>query len=267
MNTEDLGRLHETLIEILDEIVRICDTNGLNYCLIGGTLIGAVRHQGFIPWDDDVDIVMPRPDYERFCEICETDLSPKYYLHSLKTDKNYWLPFIKVRKHNTVFIEDSLPFNPEMNGIFVDIFPQDYSNHIDSIGQTLKCKAVKAIRRVIACKHINKSPDDFLTKVCYFLSYPISVKSLLILCDKIMMLSNKTRTPKYFVNYATTYAIKNEIMPIESYLPYKKLSFEGKLYNVPCEYVYNLTRVYGDYMKLPPLEKRVTHSPRRLEFE
>lgn len=95
----------------------------------------------------------------------------------------------------------------------------------------------------------------------------MSVKSLLIICDAIMRLSNWLPNPKYLVNYATSYGIINEIMPVESYLPYKKLTFEGKLYNVPCKYEYNLTRVYGDYMKLPPLEKRVTHSPRRLEFE
>ncbi|MBR5060749.1 MAG: LicD family protein, partial [Prevotella sp.] len=88
MNKEQLNKLHTIEIEILDEIVRICDKHNLRYCLIGGTLLGAIRHKGFIPWDDDLDIAMPRKDYEIFINLCHTELKNQYYLHNEVSDKD-----------------------------------------------------------------------------------------------------------------------------------------------------------------------------------
>ena len=101
--TTVLQSLQKVEIEILDEIDRICRMNNINYCLVGGTLLGAVRHGGFIPWDDDVDVAMPRNDYERFMDVCKSELSDDFYLHSIKTDKTYWYPFIKIRKKHRKF--------------------------------------------------------------------------------------------------------------------------------------------------------------------
>lgn len=267
INPQEISRLHETLVSILDEIVRICETFNLRYCLIGGTLIGAVRHNGFIPWDDDLDIVMPREDYDRFCELCKSELSDGFQIHSLETDPNYCLQFIKIRKKGTTFIESDSFVEFNMNGIFVDVFPQDYSNHISSPGQVARNKAIKAIRRIISCKVRKTFPDDTLTRCLYFFLRGCSIPSLVKLSTSIMVSKNRIKNPKYLVNYATLYDIKNEILPVSSYLPYKKLSFEGKMYNVPNDYELNLRSVYGDYMKLPPIEKRVTHKPKVLEFE
>lgn len=127
-----LQDLHKVEIEILDEIDRICRKNNINYCLVGGTLLGAVRHGGFIPWDDDLDVAMPRNDYEKFIDVCKNELSDDFYLHSIETDKTYWLPFIKIRKKYTIFEEKNIAGLGCKTGIYVDIFPLDDAIVIDS---------------------------------------------------------------------------------------------------------------------------------------
>ena len=97
MEQKILNRLHEEMIRIYKEIARICDKHNLTYFVVGGTLLGAVVHKGYIPWDDDLDIAMPRDSYDRFIEICKTDLDEKFYLHCIDTDEKYWLSFAKVR--------------------------------------------------------------------------------------------------------------------------------------------------------------------------
>jgi len=125
MNANQLKRLQNIEYEILQEIVRICEKNNLSYFLIGGTLLGAVRHKGFIPWDDDLDIAIPRKDYEKFLKICQTQLNSDYFLHCNKTDPDYWLPFAKVRKKNTLFDEKSITSIETHKGIYNDVFPLD----------------------------------------------------------------------------------------------------------------------------------------------
>ena len=102
---ETLTKVHEIELELLNEFVRICDKHNLTYFLVGGTLLGAVRHSGFIPWDDDIDVGMPRVDYDKFINIAKNELKNDYLLDSVETDKNYFLPFAKILKRNTLFIE------------------------------------------------------------------------------------------------------------------------------------------------------------------
>ena len=121
-----LNKLHSIQVEILDEIIRICDSNNLDYYLIGGTLLGAIRHKGFIPWDDDLDIAMPRDAYDKFISLCYSELSDDYILDSFKNNSGYWLPFIKIRKKNTIYEEKAISAKRNIpKGVWVDIFPLD----------------------------------------------------------------------------------------------------------------------------------------------
>lgn len=105
MDRKTLRKVQLTQLEILKEVDRICTKHGIKYWLSGGTQLGAVRHNGFIPWDDDLDIDMMREDFNRFLKIARTELQESYYLQDWFTEKAYGLPFAKIRKNNTLFVE------------------------------------------------------------------------------------------------------------------------------------------------------------------
>ena len=123
-----LEKLHKVEIEILDEFVRICNKYNLEYYLIGGTMLGAVRHQGFIPWDDDIDVGIMRKDYDLFIKYAREELGDKYYLDCYETNKEYYLPFAKIRKNNTIFNEQVSAHLNNHKGIYIDIIPVSYTH-------------------------------------------------------------------------------------------------------------------------------------------
>ena len=106
MDKDILQKLKEEQLKVLDYIVKVCEENSLEYFLIGGTLLGAVRHRGYIPWDDDLDLAMPRKDYEKFIKIFLNQDNGKYILDTNNHSKYYWLPFLKVRNKNTIYQEN-----------------------------------------------------------------------------------------------------------------------------------------------------------------
>ena len=126
-NGQYLSKLHRDILLIMDEVHRICTTHHLKYYLCAGSLLGAIRHNGFIPWDDDLDIMMPRSDYEKFITLSSSVLGDKFYLDWITTNPSYSRAFSKVCLKNTLFQENP-GTNEKMNtewGIFIDIFPID----------------------------------------------------------------------------------------------------------------------------------------------
>ena len=121
-----MRKVQLTQLEIAKEIKRVCEENDIRYFLADGTFLGAVRHKGFIPWDDDMDFGMLRADYEKFCRIAPSKLKPEYCLQTWYTDPNYSLPFGKVMKRGTVYLESKKTRRLKENGFYVDIFPYDY---------------------------------------------------------------------------------------------------------------------------------------------
>lgn len=266
MESEDLKKLHATEVEILQEAVRICEDHKLTYFLIGGTLLGAVRHKGFIPWDDDLDIAMPRDDYERFVSICKEELSKQYILHNHITDSRYWLAFAKIRKNGTVFDEQELFHIKTHKGIFIDIFPLDNANKQNSIFQDIQAFISKRISAILLRKRgIGVREPSLKMKIALLLLKPIRMHTLSAVQQKIMKL-NKDDNSGYFVNLSSSYNYIKQTIPKEKYFPPVKIEFEGKMYNAPSDYDYILKRIYGDYMQLPPPEKRITHNPVRIEL-
>jgi len=260
----ELNQLHNTQIEILDEIVRICEKHKLTYYLVGGTLLGAVRHKGFIPWDDDLDIGMPRKNYEKLKKICKKELNKNYYLQDISTDKEYWQCFLKIRKNNTLFDETMIENIDTHKGIFIDIFPYD---NLDKIGFIYKCKwsifqnllnFSLYYRGILKKDRVN---HKFLCKLCSV----FGMNNILKFCTSWMK-KYKNEDSKYLVVYPGSYGTERERFEREWILPTKKIEFENKMYSCPNNIDAVLKNVYGDYMKLPPVEKRVTHLPKKIIF-
>lgn len=270
LEEKKLRRLQLTELEILKEVSSICEKYNLEYYLIGGTLLGAVRHKGFIPWDDDLDIAMPRDDYEKFIVICESNLKSDYYLESYRNDYNYWIPFSKMRKNNTLFVEKDTQHMVCHNGIFIDIFPLDYSNNDSDFSLRLKGKMFLYLRYLIGDKlglydyrKFDKPPfRDCMVK---WLISPFSANQMLHFQQWLIQKGGKKK--KYFVNYGSQYGIKKQTMAVEKFKPAVKIKFEDDLFYVPNDYKYVLNKIYGNnYMELPPKDKRISHSPVKISF-
>lgn len=122
---KDLARLHGELLDIMAEIIRVCEVCGIPYFIQGGTAIGALFNKGIVPWDDDIDIGMTRADYERFLQLAPQHLRPQYFLEWFGTESNTPFYFAKVKKNGTLFVEEMFRNMDIHHGIFVDIFPYD----------------------------------------------------------------------------------------------------------------------------------------------
>ena len=251
----------------MDEIVRICNKHNLKYYLIGGTLLGAVRHKGFIPWDDDLDIVMPRRDYIKFCELCSTELAPEFYLHGIDTDPTYWLIFAKIRKRNTLFNERSIVPISAPKGIYVDIFPLDEALCEHSMEQHLRTIAIKGLSCAVYRK---RKLDICLPLKVKILTQPLLIFSIyrLSMWQLKLMTKHNHKDCDYYINFGSNYNTVKQTIPKSKYEPSCQVEFEGRLYNTLGDYTYFLRRIYGeDYMQLPPPEKRITHRPVRISFD
>lgn len=261
-NKEYLSKLHGEILVVMDEIARICEKWSLRYYLVGGTLLGAVRHKGFIPWDDDLDIAMPRDDFEKFIAIAETELQTGFALEWITTDIKYWHPFAKVFRRGTLFQErNSAGICP--TGIFVDIFPLDASSEYGTALEIRK-KIKGKINEAIFAKNRN---DWSLKSLPYRLFASLfSSRRLHNLMTNVMKSAAKTGNTHY-ANFGSQYKLKKQTMPVEWYGEGICLPFEDHTYIVPAQYENVLKSIFGlNYMDLPPEEKRRCHYPEKVVF-
>lgn len=241
------------LIEILDEIVDVCKKNGLTYYLGYGTVLGAVRHQGFIPWDDDIDIVMPRKDYDFLIQNGDSLFQGKYQLSFYGKTPSYHYDFVKIERTDTTLIERIDPLY--IGGLYVDIFPLD---NVPSVQEDeLMVSPVKEIYWGGYSKYyISHMPKTFFLKWALRkfgrCLYPINKK--LEEWDAIAS-RYQNETTEYVRDFHTSY-VDRGLFKREVYGDGVEMIFEGKKYVVPAQYDAYLTQYYGDYMTPPPVEKR-----------
>ena len=241
--------------ELFISFISVCEKLNLKYYLLGGTLLGAVRHQGFIPWDDDIDVGMPREDYEIFLEKGQALLPDGFFLQSYKSDPNYPNCFAKIRNSNTTYLETSVK-NCDMNhGVFIDIFPLDYYPDDKKTKDRFIFKKNLLNIRISSVyqskrKKLKVRLISFLLKLRYP-SYKMAVK-------KREKLYKSISTGSMLANYGGAWGAK-EIVPKEWYGEGVWLEFEGLSVRAPIEYDKWLSQVYGDYMQLPPADKRCPH--------
>ena len=255
------------MLEIYAEIVRICEKHHLEYFVVGGTLLGAVVHKGYIPWDDDLDIAMPRDSYDKFIQICKEELNERFFIHCTETDKNYWLSFIKVRMNETVFMEERRKNVKSHAGIYVDIFPFDYCSEQNTKRHKRKWKMVTYINnyiytKITGIKRVSKSAIILNPVFSLF-----SVEKLSRYRDKIMRSFEKGER-KYFVDLAGGRRLDNSYFSIEDILPLQELPFGNITVKAPKAPNKYLLQLYTErYKIIPPKEQQITHDPLLIRFE
>ena len=260
MTQEQLRKIGEIQLELMDEVHRICIKNNIRYYMAYGTLLGAVRHKGFIPWDLDIDVVMPRADYERFKQVCKEQLNEEYAYLDHESSRNYMRPHALVSHKGTELTRKYDSVNPKQmkTGVYIDIFPLDNApddeNTRNKHRKTLcRIRTIKD-KRLMYCYSFKRWRRMIHYLFAAMLIW-IPVPQLNRYQQKIMQKYNGQET-KLVCSMAGGYAYERECMPRAFFAEPALLEFEGRSFYAPRNYVEYLAKMYGDYMQLPPEEKR-----------
>ena len=233
------------MLEMLIEVDKICQKHNIKYWIEGGTLLGAVRHGGFIPWDDDLDIAVMHDEYKKMLDVLERELPENMKVQSFKTDRTFCYSYAKVRDLNSEIIEIGYP-EYKYNGIFIDIFP------MRNINKRLSYLSYAINYHILYPSTIRKSPNikfNFRERIIRY--------NLCKLLHSFLKLINII-LPHQRINYNWGTFFKNNCKK-EDIFPLTRLSFEGFEFNAPSNYVNVLSNCYGDYNKIPDIESIQTH--------
>lgn len=245
-------------LEILSFIVEFCAKNHIKCSIAYGSLIGAIRHGGFIPWDDDIDILMLREDYEKFRSLFLNSNTDKYYLIDGDLEKIYPFPFMKICDKRTILYERNIKYS--FNGIYVDIFPLDYlpvdekkwTSGVKKLLFLHNLMGVKIRKRLVRSTLVKTVISDIL--YAFLKIVPLSVLKKAI---KLQMQSLSKKQSEYVGNITTGAYITKERFSAQLFNKMIYHQFENISVPIPEEYDTILHQLYGDYMQLPPEEKRV----------
>ncbi len=266
LDNDTLRQLQRIELEILIEIDRICRKNKIYYSLTGGTLLGAVRCGGFIPWDDDADISMMRSEYIKFQKACKTDLdSDRFYFQDIDSTKGYRWGYGKVRRKNTVFLREHQEHMPYEQGVFVDIFPRDGvpDGYVAGKMHTFACFTMRkimwsSIGKNVAVNKWERAVYSFLARI------PEDVMKKAY--EKLVKLSNYKKNSELV--RALTFPLPNEQKGYRRswYKKYTQVKFENRKFMVQASYKEWLESEFGNYMQLPPVEQRKIHPVSQLKL-
>ncbi|MCI7604908.1 MAG: LicD family protein [Blautia massiliensis] len=264
MDSITLRKVQLAQLEIAKEIKRVCEENDIKYFLDSGTLLGAVRHKGFIPWDDDMDIGMLRAEYDKFVEIAPEKLGKNYFLQTWKSDPGYPFPYAKVRKLGTCYIENVSQASGAHNELFVDIFPYDACPDDKNILRkqssevTLYRYALQMKNKIKPWTRHHKVWKRILGSIKYFpfmvYAFTQSRNSLIQKNENSQTRFNGLKTAYYEAANASSYA--SWTIPAECFETLKVAQFEDDIFLIPGNANLYLKAAYGDYMQLPPVEER-----------
>lgn len=272
---EELEKLKTAELNILYDFIQVCEKYGLGYFLLWGTAIGAARHGGFIPWDDDIDVGMLREDYTRFQEVVEQEMGEHYFLTTPVTMKGYASMIPKLQRKGTKFVPNiSRTMQCEL-GMHIDIFVYD---NLDDDDRNAK-KKIRRTRRLAHMVFLCGSPYPVITirepfgtmarTACFLLHYlfrlmHLSPSKLYQKFEKISMSANGTET-KRITTFHSIAAFTNKVER-EDIFPLKEIQFEDLHVKIANHYDKQLRQYYGDYMQLPKEEDRVNHGADVIDF-
>lgn len=257
-----LEQLHQVELKMLKAVIEICRREQIPYFLIGGSLLGAVRHQGFIPWDDDIDIGFLRVDYDRFLAVAPTYLQDKSM--ALITEFNtsdYGMAFAKLVANNTKITEEQNLPNHSVSSLYIDLFPLDYipTSKFQRMRQYTEFKVLtKTILERLNYGQVDSRLKRLLVKLINLVFAPFTVQIL-----KKWRLRIATRYQKQaqfkldVINISSQYPYGREIMLYSEQQKFAKLSFAGLRVMVPQDYDAILKRMYHNYMQLPPKSAQI----------
>lgn len=240
-----------TILSIMIEFDRICRKHGIKYVLDGGSMLGAVRHGGFIPWDDDMDVAMLRKDYNKFCKVCKTELGNDFVFETTKTNKYYSYNFGKLKKQGTIYEETFLGDIPINKGVWLDIFPLDNTNGLFFKFQWKLSRFWQGVRwtkeKVAFCECFQPRHTTILK---IFSLLPFGLINFFQECSIRFLNLFKTKSVAKLCHPGTKYHSRNY------YTNITEINFEGHYFFLPKEYDKWLTMRYGEYLKLPKQENR-----------
>ena len=258
-----IDEIQSIQIKILDEFTRLCDKYRLLYSLGYGTMLGAVRHEGFIPWDDDIDVMMPRKDYEIFVKVALSELKEKIFLQNYRTDPNSIFTYSKIRMNGTVYKESMISDIDMHHGVYIDIFPLDYVSEnlnkdkvlLKRVYMLSKLNRYRAKNRRYFTE--NKFHKAFISAVHPFIK---KVNNTLIIkeINRLTMKNPKNQKEEMtlFLFDGSMYNYKRSKTTSDDFENFVLVKFVNKNYKVIRNYEDYLEKNYGDYMKLPKKEER-----------
>lgn len=255
--SDEIRAIQLIQLDLAKRIHDICEHNNLKYIMIGGTLLGAVRHNGFIPWDDDLDIALPRKDYDKLISIIKEEPIGGCFLQNFDTDRHFPQPFSKLRKNGTTFLERYCQNVDMHHGVFIDIFPLDTTNNPTSKWLFVKEGIAKEIVFSIwKCEGCHMERHGW-KKIEYAVSRGLSIlpkKTLVTIYDSLT--NRNIEQDKYYVHHSVGYIKKQAYFSKTDIEERVLLPFEDTQFYAPKTWDLSLKKLFCDYMQYPPEGKR-----------
>lgn len=265
IDSKILRKVQLTQLDILIEFDRLCRKNNISYQLFAGTLLGAIRHEGFIPWDDDIDVAMTRNDYEKFLKICNEELNSNYFLQNYSTDPKFFRQFSRIRKNNTRYVQKHYKDIDIHHGIFMDVFPLD-DVMPNKITEEIRYKILLFFSVANRIRNVGVFPNANILK--QIVGKLIQLTNIIV--DKSTFENiERSIMKRYEQNHSNHMTLLTDALEQKSYKRFLigkedfydviYWNFEGYKFPIPKEYDYVLTNIYGDYMTPPPQEQQKPH--------